>query len=342
MPRFLPAAVLASLCVLLLLRSGDVRSANIGDGNPDIKLRPPTKRRDLGTVPCSHLQKRVTGRISNQPRDAMAVFQLLRDANDDSTLKLFEVLPDEFMWWMRSLGEVSMFSLGVATHETAHAFWDIAYRCGSPLQYYFRGSGWPVERALTWTANYSIVAAGIPRQFKQARPGNRYQHYIEGSREHFANDLSVLLSELNAYVETANLEIKLARTKLFPSHRPDGPISINSNVGGSADFMLFTLAYLHALKSTDPDGFQALKGLPLFQAHLQRLWTSSEEMLCRASAYSDRAGGVLSIPSDALSHIYQSGFASILHDLNVKYAAEDSCLRFYWTSAPAKPALLTK
>lgn len=247
--------------------------------------------------------------------DEVALNDLLKPAPSPQIRRLLDLAGEEVMWWIRGMGEISMSSVPTAFHEANHIVdFQLSACHGYLATYMFAGKTYVTELARGATPPYAIAAGKIPDSIK-SRPMGRYVPYFVRAQTLPGNDFTVLLDEFNAYVSAAQLEIDFATTPLYS----DISGTVDGNIGGVADFMLYTLCYLKAVQEQNPQAYQLIRRSPLFLAHLQRLWSDGERILSSAQPYSAKRGGRFQIDQGVLDAVYSETYISELDKLSVKH-----------------------
>lgn len=96
--------------------------------------------------------------------------------------------------------------------------------------------------------------------------------------------------------------------------------SIDGNIGGMADFMLYTQSYLKALRKQDPEAYRLLLARRKAMEHVQRLWTAAEALLQKAVAFAPERGGIYRYPAETLKAVYSPAMLDELDAAGIQYA----------------------
>ncbi len=233
--------------------------------------------------------------------------------------RLLGAVGGDVAWWLRRQGTVDLSSVPTAFHEANHAI-DVALAAcnGGKAVYVFHGETYVTELVRGSTAPYVVAAAAVPAPFKTGGSA-RYQTYMVRTPKVAANDFTTLLDELNAYVGAAEMEVALANSPLYARFRAEGNAALDGNIGGAADLMLYTLAYLRTVRQTEPASYARIRRSPLLLAHLQRLWTAAEAMLKTAAPLSSDKGGLYVYPIAALVAVGAPALTGELDRLGIRH-----------------------
>jgi len=229
---------------------------------------------------------------------------------------LFKAMRSEALWWIRSERGVTLTSLLTAIHETNHVY-DLALsRCnGGDKTYYFDGAVWRTELRFGDTPPYAMAEKWVPASMK-ASPIGRYQHYFKRIGPQRGNDMPTLLDELNAHITGAELERSLIGSDIYQQF--SGGNTVDANMTGTVDFMVFTLAYLRTLREDYPASWAKVKASPLLLQHLQRLWSKSEALL---SSWPVEGAQKFLVNVAPLHDAYAAGLQTELDRLGIIHAA---------------------
>lgn len=276
----------------------------------------PKPRYDAGL--CIEANRPVIARQSSQ-LDEEAVRALITRTSSAQAQRLLSLVGDDVMWWVRMTRRVDLLSLPQAFHEANHTLDLRLSACNdNKATYVFEGKTYLTDLTRGTVPPFAIAAEKIPAKFKN-RPLGRYFTYFEQTQPLPGNDFTTLLDELNAYVSAGQLEMKLISTPLYPAFKEMKYKSVDGNIGGAADFMLYTLSYLKAVRERSPQAYKEIQSSPLFIAHLQRLWSASEHLLEDAAPYTTANGGIFQIGPDTLDTVYSSAYIDELDRLSVRH-----------------------
>ncbi|MGZ3182843.1 MAG: hypothetical protein ACXU8N_10405 [Telluria sp.] len=237
------------------------------------------------------------------------------------TIGVLSLAPKEALWWLRSEGGIDFLSLGTALHEAIHTIDIQLSACHSGLaSYLFDGRVYVTDVARGSTPPSTMVESTLPEVFKR-RPLGRDKRYFNQASGPSSNDFTILLDEFGAYVSAAQFEVNYASKAEYQEWRERKKLAaLDSNIGGTVDFMLYTLCYLKALSADRPGDYRALAAHPALTAHLQRLWTAAEQVLAAARPYLVQSGGLLVADDEALRTIYGPNFSRELDRLGIRHA----------------------
>lgn len=247
--------------------------------------------------------------------DEKALEALIEPIKSAHANRLISLAGDEVMWDIRAFGEISISTVPTGIHEANHIVDFLLSACnGQRATYVFAGQTYVTDLVRGSTPPYRIAAEKIPASIK-ARQLGRYAPYFERTRPLPGDDITTLMDEFNAYAGGAQLEIDLAATPLYREIAG----AFDGNIGGTADFMLYTLCYLKAVNEKDPRAYQRIKQSPLFVAHLQRLWADAERVLAAAQPYLQKRGGLYQLDQETLDVIYSEAYIAELDKLSVRH-----------------------
>jgi hypothetical protein len=259
-----------------------------------------------------------------QPKssDEKAVKNIIRHKSSAQLNGLLLFLGENVMWWTRIDNEVDIVTLPRAFHESNHAIDLQLTSCNdNKAAYFFNGQVYVTDLLHGSVPPYTIAAEKIPTIVK-SQPLGRYVNYFERTRPAPGNDLTILVDELNAYLTGAQLEVVLADTYLYGDAVKSGKYrSYDGNIEGTADFMLYLLSYLKAVKEKSPDSYLKIKNSPLFLAYLQRLWSAAERVLIDAKPYATENGGIYYINRNVLDAIYSESYIAELDKLEMRHVS---------------------
>jgi len=249
--------------------------------------------------------------------DTAAVRALAESPPFSSVLPLFRAAQPQVMWWIRHAAVLNLQSVLTAFHEANHML-DLALSdCHEGRAvYFFRGQAYVTDYVRGQAPAFSIAAAEIPAHFKT--PLSRYAVYF-GDPGTYRGDFFALIDELNAHVAGAELEIAATGTPLYKDFAATID-SIDGNIGGMADFMLYTQSYLKALRKQDPEAYHLLLARRRAMGHVQRLWTAAEAVLEKAVAFAPERGGIYRYPSETLKAVYSLEMLGELDAAGIRYA----------------------
>jgi hypothetical protein len=298
-----------------------------------IRLNAPGVKPMLNLDNCSLLvaddQKRPKLVLKNV--DEKLVFDILEKISPNHGLHLFKIAPNELMWWLRTLGSVSIQTLGVAVHETNHAVDALATACNSGFAtYYLNGKTITTEHRYGDTPRYSVLRNSYPDAARNSKIGSRFTQYVEGNGKTDGSDFSILLDEFLAYSGAAELELKIASDESVSWLFDPAITSLDGNFGGAVDFMLYVLSYLKEIRTKYPDVYAKLLIQPRLLETLQVVWTNSEVIL--NSGYRcttiGQQGGRLAFFDNVLSFVYSDEYLKELNFLGISHKS-----RTFWNQS---------
>lgn len=250
---------------------------------------------------------------SKQLAYARAVEAAVHEGGDSATA-LLNTMPEEFLWWIRVIGSVAINTVGMAVHETNHTLNTRLTNCNKGrASFYFEGVRWNTEYRSTGSPPYATAASYLPDELKKS-PLSRYQNYFVRLGPNPANDFRALLDEFNAYVEGARAEVNAIGTPLYTQFVQFD--AFDGNLGGTAEFMLYTLAYLKKVRTEHPDAWQAISSSPLLLAHIQRMWSGAEYLFDRWKSTGDKK---YIVSQSILNTVYQSTYIVELDHLGIRH-----------------------
>jgi len=272
----------------------------------------PGPRPQYNERPCAALLSLQPETSSDAPYAAQAAhYYALVRSND----LLFKAARAEALWWIRLERDVSLTSLLTAIHETNHIFDFALSRCnGGDKSFYFDGAVWRTELRFGDTPPYAMADKWVPASMKSS-PIGRYQHYFIRLGPQRGNDMQALLDELNAHLTGAELERNLVGTDIYLQFK--GGDTIDANMSGSVDFMVFTLAYLRMMREDYPASWAKVKASPLLLQHLQRLWSKGEDLL---SSWPASGAQKIIVNVTPLHDAYTAGLQTELDRLGIAHA----------------------
>lgn len=288
---------------------------------------------------CNELHKSIGKSISKssiKSKDTQVVNNIINSIGNHHSSTIFRFMPEQVMWFTRISGEISIQSLGTAIHESNHIVDAALTHCNDGFStYLFEGHVIKTDHKFGDSLQYSIAADTLPMKLKSNSIGSRFHQYIEQNGSYAKSDFSILLDELVAYTGAASLDISILRSTEY-SWLVDRKISwFDVNPGGMADFMIYTLAYLKALRINYPEAYLRLQQQQKTLTLLQTIWSAAETTLVSAYDLTSNAnkGGILIISRDAISAVYSDEFLGELDRLEIKHASTDS-----WRSSYLNPA----
>lgn len=291
----------------------------------------------LAISDCNELHKSIKEnitKISIKSNETQVVNNILNSTRNHHSSTIFRFMPDQVMWFTRISGAISIQSLGTAIHESNHIVDAALTYCNNGFAtYLFEGHVIKTDHKFGDSLQYSIAADMLPPKLKTSSIGSRFHQYIELNGSHAKSDFSILLDELVAYTGAASLDISILRSTEY-SWLVDRKIAwLDVNPGGMADFMIYTLAYLKALRINYPEAYLRLQQQPKTLALLQTIWTAAETTLMSAYDLTKNAnsGGILIISRDAISEAYSDEFISELNRIGVSHASMND-----WSSSYLK------
>lgn len=314
----MPGMPFRTLCIAWLACAASVHAAPYSA----VPLPPfSDKILELQTIDCSLRTPLSNAQLTGPATPSVqAMDEVLAQSKLASAIHLNRLAPAELQWWLsvHTLPDMPPFGLQAVTlavHETIHRVSAAATACNGGLaSYYFDGQAWPTELRQGELPRNGIAARHIPPELQALRK-DRYQLYIARIGQQEGNDLALLLSEFNAYTATAELELALAGSAIQQEAAAQ-QASVDDDVAGSADFMLFTLAYLRALREDYPADWQRIKSSPLLVAHIQRIWSSAE----RVQAARQQLGlAYFQVSPAVLALVYQPAFIGELDRLGIRH-----------------------
>jgi hypothetical protein len=250
---------------------------------------------------------------SKEPAYVNVVEAAVREGGDSANA-LFNTMPEEFLWWIRLTGSVDIYTVGMAVHETSHTLNTRLTNCNQGrASFYFEGVRWNTEYRSIGSPPYASAASYVPDELKKS-PLSRYQNYFVRLGPNPANDFRALLDEFNGYVEGARTEVNAIGSPLYERFVQFD--AFDGNLGGTAEFMLYTLAYLKKIRMEHPDAWAAIRNSPLLLAHIQRLWSGAEMLFDRWKSSGDKKY----IVSRSILHTaYQASYIAELDHLDIRH-----------------------
>jgi hypothetical protein len=300
----LPALLLCAAC------AGVVQASKAG-GNMPVVFEPAGPQTMPGREVCRDAPARASG------NDTAAMTALLAAPEYASVRPLFNAAQPQVMWWIRNAASMELQALLTAFHEANHMLDFALSAChGNRAVFHFRGEIHVTDYVRGQAPGFVLADSEIPADIK-AQPNGRYAVYF-GNRNVNRGDFFPLIDELNAHVAGAEFEVALADTPLYRATAVQAR-SINGNIGGMADFMLYTGAYLKALRASDPGAWKRLVARKKMMAHVQRLWTAAEAVLARAAPLAPEHGGLYQYPAAALNAAYAPALLAELEAAGIRH-----------------------
>lgn len=287
---------------------------------------------------CLQMNNQATAKAVSMAEgdDVKVVDEILKATSPRHGHVLLTVAPGEVMWWVRTMGSISIESLGVAVHEANHAVDAVLTACnGGAATYKLNGVTSKTEHTRGDTPNYSIMADALPSALKG---GFRYRQYVEGNGVQPGSDFSMLLDEFVAYTGAAGMELSIVRSNEYNWLLNREIDAFDGNAGGMVDFMVYVLSYLKALRTHHPDVYLNLQKAPNMLSLLQAVWTTAEKTLTAIYDYTLLAnrGGVLVLSREALATLYSDEFLMELDRLGVSHTPTNaSGQQGWWTCSRA-------
>jgi hypothetical protein len=279
---------------------------------------------------CNELHKLIkenSSLSSIKSGDAQVINNVLNSTGNHHGSTIFRFMPEQVTWWVRFAGSISIQSLGTAIHESNHIVNAALTHCNNGFStYFFEGHVIKTDHKFGDSQKYSIAAETLPLKLKSNSIGSRFHIYIEENGSHAESDFSILLDELVAYTGSASLDISIFRSKEY-SWLVNRKIAwFDVNPGGMADFMIYTLSYLKALRISYPEEYLRLQQQPKTLALLQTIWSAAETTLVSAYDLTRNANkeGILIISRDAIAAAYSDEFIDELDRLGIKHASINS------------------
>jgi hypothetical protein len=265
--------------------------------------------------------------------DTAAMRALLSAPEYASVRPLFNAAQPQVMWWIRKAASMDLQSLLTAFHEANHMLDFALSAChGNRAVFHFRGEIHVTDYVRGQAPGFVLAAGEIPENIK-AQHNGRYAVYF-GNRNVNRGDFFPLIDELNAHVAGAEFEVAIADTPVY-REMAQRANSINGNIGGMADFMLYTGAYLKALRASDPGAWRRLVARKKMMAHVQRLWTAAEAVLAKAAPLAPEHGGLYQYPTAALEAAYAPALLAELEAAGIRHGGRAP--RPKPVSAPSAP-----
>jgi hypothetical protein len=302
--KTLPALLLCALC------AGAAQGSK-ASGNMPVVFEPAGPQRMPGREVCKDDPALASG------NDTAAMAALLAAPEYASVRPLFNAAQPQVMWWIRNAASMDLQALLTAFHEANHMLDFALSAChGNRAVFHFRGEIHVTDYVRGQAPGFVMAASEIPADIK-AQPNGRYAVYF-GNPNVNRGDFVPLIDELNAHVAGAEFEVALADTPVYRAMAAQAN-SINGNIGGMADFMLYTGAYLKALRASDPEAWKRLVARKKMMAHVQRLWSAAEAVLARAAPLAPEHGGLYQYPLAALNAAYAPALLAELEAAGIRH-----------------------
>lgn len=220
------------------------------------KAAPPASRPSVDSVSCAQFSKRLKAsavglKAAEYPNSELPnVFsEYLRSIGADLGASVIEAVPDDFAWWVHTLGPVSALSLGAAVHESSHMLDQFLRICGDGTARFMIGREvFITNMALGQTPRIAeFILREYPEELSLLTPVRRNAYVIRAAP---GNDLIILLGEVAAYLAEAHAEIAiyqrvLAGDSLFPAFITQR----NAGLSGLIDILILLKVYLRQLDS---------------------------------------------------------------------------------------------
>jgi hypothetical protein len=301
---------------------------------PAYRLEPAGPKPESIALDCGRLHNLAKAKafLVIETDDMKVVEKILKATTPNHGHILFTNAPQHVMWWVRKMGSISILSLGTAVHEANHAVDAALTRCNDgAATYSLHGKTIITQHKFGDSPNYSILAVALPSSLKSHQVGSRYPQYVEQNGLHSRSDFSILMDELIAYIGAAELEISIAKSSNYSWLVNPEFTGLNVNVGGVADFMIYTLSYLKSVRNRYPAAYSKVRQQPTTIDLLQRVWTAAESVLVSAYDVTKNAnkGGILIVPKEAIAIAYSDEFISELDRLGISHASANSWATTY-------------
>ncbi|PWF40332.1 hypothetical protein C7C56_026190 [Massilia glaciei] len=114
------------------------------------------------------------------------------------------------------------------------------------------------------------------------------------------------------------MEIDFAQTDLYAKLRKSVTL-LDGNIAGTADLMMYVVAYLKAARESDRAGHEKISKSPLLLTHLQRVWSEAERVVAAADEFSVRAGGFYHVPEDVLAFVSSADSLAELDRIGIEH-----------------------
>lgn len=262
-------------------------------------------RPQFGDELCKRLNDASPIAVSQNSKDDLFLRKILPVSQKEYTSGMLNLVGDEVIWWLRSVKINNVASVGQSFHEANHTLDFAISRClNSQIAYYYQGSILKIDLRRGDTPPFAIAAEYIPQLLKQ-NPLGRFNTYFVRTKPLQSNDFTMLLEEFNAYFNSGRLELAFAGSPLYARSKMNGEM-IDGNIGGTTDFMLYTIYYLRATREKYPAMYARIRESKSTITFLQELWTASEKLLADAKENVSYRGGIFVIPKSTLDLIYDS------------------------------------
>jgi len=281
----------------------------------DLQLPPPGAHPNL-PVDCD------TDKVlpqTERPAEAAPAMQLvgsiLSAAKSPYASDIFAMAPDEVIWYLEVIKKLDLNSLGMGIHEAGHAADRALSTChDGRAAYYLDGKVWVTElRLLGETPTLSAAKRLIPEDIKVNRV--RYRIYFDPKNN---NELALVLDELNSYAGTAEMELALVGSALYQEEFAVAD-TVDGNLGGTADLMLFLASHLRAIHADAPEAWNNIRNSPKLLAYMQHVWSKSESLMVQHMHLHLKT---YVVPKDVLALTYTPAFIGELDQLGIKHLAQ--------------------
>lgn len=238
--------------------------------------------------------------------------------------QVFVRRPYDFVNWIAMMGgKVDLATVGTAAHETNHMVSTVLRTCGAPDAYKVQFFGDILTTSLEPkdTASIKVVATFLPDSLKTE---DRYKIYITDAAA--GNDFTVLLDEFAAYVGGADTELQIFTAAMSEPAN----VGMDSNLGGTVNFMVFIQTYLRAVRNNDPAVYNRIAGDPTTVAAIQAIWTRAEQVLEESLPYTQAASQPRLVISTAyLEQAYSPVLLEELDRLGILHFERDAWVGLY-------------
>jgi hypothetical protein len=252
-----------------------------------------------------------------------SINELLLAVDPDHGHKVFIRRPNDFANWVilasGGTNRLDIMSLGTAVHETNHMVDTALAACAPVNQHKLQFFGQQLVTDLTpgSTPSYGIADTVMPAALKSA---NRYSVYITGLGLQPGNDFRVLLDELAAYVGAAHTELKYANT-----YDTSSTGSLDTNLGGMVNFMVYVQAYLQAARVNNNAQWITIRNSAVTKLALQAVWSRAEQVLTEAYPKTVASSNPRFVVDTAyLAQAYSAGFLAELDQLGITHGTAAS------------------
>lgn len=248
----------------------------------------------------------------------------LKAVGADHAHQVFVRRPFDFVNWIALMGgKVDLATVGTAAHETNHMVSTLLRSCGSPGAYKVQFFGDVLSTTLRPqdTASIKVVATLLPASLKT---DDRYKIYITDAAA--GNDFTVLLDEFAAYVGGADTELQILKSGR------DGQLNVamDSNLGGTVNFMVFLPTYLQAVRRNHPSTYNRILNDAATLAMIEAIWSRAEQVLQDSAPYAQESSTPQLVVSTAyLNAAYSSGMLGELDRLNITHGTRGDWVGTY-------------